>query len=316
MTLQTPDDSSHQGHGGQSQHHGQYLQGHHNQGHHHGGQGRSRDRESRSSRSPRPGSFKQNRSRDSRLNRNNSQSSSSSSNCSSAKENNHLGGNSSSNNNSHYNGGGSSNRQHSYKKAAINDLLAPSRNVPTRHSSFREGGRPKVEQRRSIKRRQGGGGGGGGHNDSSNNIDHAHSREMLLPQPAHLGRRRSSMPNVTDELLSVPHVDDSLRNGGLRRVRSFKTTSKGGVVNRGDSFKKKSAVSLRTAGSNVTGSQQKLHTQQSSGSGGSAAASAPVPTYYRVMMMGGAGVGKSLIAKQFMTSDYVGGAMGEESSGE
>ena len=39
------------------------------------------------------------------------------------------------------------------------------------------------------------------------------------------------------------------------------------------------------------------------------------PTYYRVMVLGAMGVGKSQLAKQFMTSDFVGGGV-DESSGE
>ncbi|XP_059156716.1 GTP-binding protein REM 1-like [Physella acuta] len=111
-----------------------------------------------------------------------------------------------------------------------------------------------------------------------------------------LGPRRCSMPNVVENFLTVP--DESAR---LRRVRSFKTTSKGAVVNRGDSFKKKSTHSLMSTGSAITDArpQQLHHRAYTSGV-------ASTPTYYRVIMMGAAGCGKSLMTKQFMTSDYVG----------
>lgn len=126
-----------------------------------------------------------------------------------------------------------------------------------------------------------------------------------------LGPRRNSMPNVSGNFLKVPSAED--RDSRLRRVRSFKTTSKGVVVNRGDSFKKKSTHSLMSTGSTITEarpqqSNSQQHLQPTSLPNNQFSQEPPAtPTYYRVILMGAAGCGKSLMAKQFMTSDYVGG---------
>lgn len=101
------------------------------------------------------------------------------------------------------------------------------------------------------------------------------------------------------------------RNGdGLRRVRSFKTTSKG-LVNRGDSFK-----SRQTATESYPGS-----TRESPEHGYIEPDDVPkdylIPkvtmtktedqnNYFRVLMLGTEGVGKSSIINQFMTSEFLG----------
>uniref|UniRef100_A0A0B6Z5E0 Small monomeric GTPase n=2 Tax=Arion vulgaris TaxID=1028688 RepID=A0A0B6Z5E0_9EUPU len=127
-----------------------------------------------------------------------------------------------------------------------------------------------------------------------------------------LGPRRNSMPNVSANFLKVPLSED--KDSRLRRVRSFKTTSKGAVVNRGDSFKKKSTHSLMSTGSTITEprtQQQNIQQQQPQHiifKHNSFLIEPPaVPTYFRVVLMGAAGCGKSLMTKQFMTSDFVGG---------
>ncbi|KAL8614728.1 hypothetical protein ACOMHN_017066 [Nucella lapillus] len=129
--------------------------------------------------------------------------------------------------------------------------------------------------------------------------------------------RRNSMPNVCNNLLHVPGTSDSGSSGdladqdqgGIRRVRSFKTTSKGIVVNRGDSFKKKSTHSLMSTGSTVTDSDLRArggpNGQLDYGGEGARAVAAGGPAYFRVCMMGAAGVGKTSMAHQFLTSDYV-----------
>ncbi|ESO82236.1 hypothetical protein LOTGIDRAFT_92070, partial [Lottia gigantea] len=88
------------------------------------------------------------------------------------------------------------------------------------------------------------------------------------------------------------------------RVRSFKTTSKG-VVNRGDSFKKKSSRSLRlmTTGTDHRDQTKRTISQEKDGSNHSNSSSAP--GYYSVIVLGGAGVGKSTLTRQFMTSEYI-----------
>ncbi|XP_005090339.1 GTP-binding protein GEM [Aplysia californica] len=225
--------------------------------------------------------------------------------------------------------------------------LIPGSAPASRASSFREGQRPPTS-RRSPSRKSGGSGGGSSNSNisSSNNAANSSSSSSSNNNKHHvaknassdetngesLGPRRSSMPNVTENFLTVPHPDDA-KDNRLRRVRSFKTTSKGGVVNRGDSFKKKSTHSLMSTGSAVTDlrqqqQQQQLQQQQQQqqlqqqeqrqllanmvNNNLFTPEAPPVPTYYRVIMMGAAGTGKSQMAKQFMTSDFVGGT--EDSS--
>lgn len=127
--------------------------------------------------------------------------------------------------------------------------------------------------------------------------------------------RRNSMPNVNN-LLNVPgagasgatpNTDAEPRETRIRRVRSFKTTSKGVIVNRGDSFKKKSTHSLMSTGSTVTDADGRARCNSGNnnsllGLGAGPAAS----SYFRVNMMGAAGVGKTSLAHQFLTSEYIG----------
>lgn len=132
--------------------------------------------------------------------------------------------------------------------------------------------------------------------------------------------RTNSLPNCP-AFLPLPAPDwmpKEQEGGGLRRVRSFKTTSKG-IVNHGDSFKR-STNSLASNGSigsidrdganitlNTTTSRHRRHSTASDDSGPSLSnASVVTPSYYRVLMMGAAGTGKTALTRQFMTSEYKG----------
>ena len=212
------------------------------------------------------------------------------------------------------NSSGSGGSQSSNKRRLLGGQISSGSCPPTRASSFREGGRPHI-QKRSHR--------GNNHssNNNNNNLSPKDSTDSLKDD--RLGRRRSSMPNVTENLLTVPNADGAdANNSRLRRVRSFKTTSKG-VINRGDSFKKKSTHSLMSSGSanaEQRQAQQLLANQMAAANAAAGVtpellAVPPVPTYYRVMMMGGEGTGKSQIAKQFMTSDFLAGTE-ESTSGE
>lgn len=100
------------------------------------------------------------------------------------------------------------------------------------------------------------------------------------------------------------------RNGdGLRRVRSFKTTSKG-LVNRGDSFK-----SRKTSASEYSRSSRDSPESEDNGTDLQKDYLIPKVTmtksedqnnYFRVLMLGTEGVGKSSIINQFMTSEFLG----------
>lgn len=126
------------------------------------------------------------------------------------------------------------------------------------------------------------------------------------------GMRRHSMP-PSPFRLSLSSND--IRNPEvLRRVRSFKTTSKG-VINSGDIFKKRGSVSLAvTAGLAITSSDLELSsptqprprlpsTASQASSAGHSFASSGSPSYYRVLVLGSSGVGKSALINQFMSSE-------------
>lgn len=87
----------------------------------------------------------------------------------------------------------------------------------------------------------------------------------------------------------------------LRRVRSFKTTSKG-LVNRGDSFKTKrdlKDVANSTKDTIHSTNRYEIPTLITT-------ESECVLRYFRVLLAGAEGVGKSSIIDQFMTSEFLG----------
>lgn len=124
--------------------------------------------------------------------------------------------------------------------------------------------------------------------------------------------RRHSMP-PSPFRLSLSSND--IRNPEvLRRVRSFKTTSKG-VVNSGDVFRKRGSVSLTvTSGLAITSSDLDISsptlsrprlpsTASQASSAEHSFTSSGSPSYYRVLVLGSSGVGKSALINQFMSSE-------------
>ena len=125
--------------------------------------------------------------------------------------------------------------------------------------------------------------------------------------------RRSSLPSPSANLLTVHsdnlHSNKDISSGqSLQRVRSFKTTSKGGIVNRGDSFKK-STNSINSQGSVITSdyaqNRQRENSIHSKASTGESVGSSAGPTVYKVAIIGDKGVGKASLTNQFMTSEFV-----------
>ncbi|XP_060601856.1 GTP-binding protein REM 1-like [Ruditapes philippinarum] len=131
--------------------------------------------------------------------------------------------------------------------------------------------------------------------------------------------RRSSLPSpATNHHLSVSFEDIDRRVSSqqpLQRVRSFKTTSKGGIVNRGDSFKRSSnsvnstgsaIVNVDKAGNAVPVNRQRANSTHSKESAnGDSIASSIETQVYKVAMLGDKGVGKTSLTNQFMTSEFV-----------
>ena len=132
----------------------------------------------------------------------------------------------------------------------------------------------------------------------------------MRPRTSSMPSRNSMRRNRRLQVQSDPH--QQLQTGGnqdecrLYRVRSFTTTSKG-IVNRGDSFKRKSNSSVTSAGSHTSVADDfrersgSCNSQDSGGSSGTGA-----PGFYRVTMLGLNGVGKTALVQQFMTSEYMG----------
>lgn len=125
--------------------------------------------------------------------------------------------------------------------------------------------------------------------------------------------RRSSLPSPSANFLSVTidAINAHRENNGqpLQRVRSFKTTSKGGIINRGDSFKR-SSNSINSQGSVITtenaqNRQRENSVHSKASSSDDSAVSSIEPTVYKVAMLGDKGVGKASLTNQFTTSEFV-----------
>ncbi|XP_069687421.1 uncharacterized protein [Periplaneta americana] len=153
-----------------------------------------------------------------------------------------------------------------------------------------------------------------------------HSRSQSVKTPG--SRSNSGRPNY----LCLPQQRSrvaSMPNTGVEeeyyRLRHFSITGKG-VVNRGDSLKSRRSRSNNS----VTSSNSSHSTEHLTAAGGAAPAggssypgsartsataslassresstSNPGPSAYRVVMLGSAGVGKSSLINQFMTSEYL-----------
>ncbi|CAH1779685.1 unnamed protein product [Owenia fusiformis] len=96
---------------------------------------------------------------------------------------------------------------------------------------------------------------------------------------------------------------------GLRRVRSFKTTSKGEIVNRGDSFKRKQGRyggEGRYGGAASNNADTQPRPQFTAGGQDSSTTPGDTTEAYKVLMLGRAGVGKTALVQQFATSEYMG----------
>ena len=116
------------------------------------------------------------------------------------------------------------------------------------------------------------------------------------------GPRRNSMPDTSGNFLCVEKEP-------LKRVRSFKMTSKG-LVNRGDSFRQSTtSVNSSDSDNKILDSDVKKqslrsrdHSEDSDGRGSSG-----IPNVYKVALCGSVGVGKTALVNQFKTSEYMGG---------
>lgn len=143
---------------------------------------------------------------------------------------------------------------------------------------------------------------------SFKNKPRARGVQKLIDPP-----RRNSMPDTgVKDLLAIK---ENSHGEPLRRVRSFKMTSKG-IVNRGDTFRE-SNTSLASDGSFPEHAAHKdrhhpvVPSESGSVEGGGVeddcATSTCIPNVYRVALCGSVGVGKTALVNQFKTSEYMGG---------
>lgn len=184
------------------------------------------------------------------------------------------------------------------------DSHSGSRVLPLRSGSFRE---PcEIEKEHTTKRRP-------VKNRSSNRRESPdlQNEDFYLNAAGNRQRRRSSLPSSSPNLLHFFTNDDARdckdsRDPHLRRVRSFKTTNKG-VVNRGDSVRRgRTSRNGSDEHTRYTPSPRptshhvpfEIKVENSSDN-------AAVTSYYKVVVLGAHGVGKSSITQQFMTSEYV-----------
>ena len=176
-----------------------------------------------------------------------------------------------------------------------------------------------VKENRLIQRRR------QVHDQQENNTPHFRSSSFRnRPRPKFLNveiprPRRSSLPSPSRQLLSVSFEDVNRPKEPepLQRVRSFKTTTKGGIINRGDSFKRSrnsitSTGSNRSNRTNDTGHSVPLDrkrlgssTSKDSGTAASTSSSSDTPSVYSVAVIGKDGVGKTSLVNQFMTSEFI-----------
>ncbi|XP_041376306.1 ras-related protein Rap1-like [Gigantopelta aegis] len=137
------------------------------------------------------------------------------------------------------------------------------------------------------------------------------SRHLENVELEEMRPRTSSLPSRNQ--LSKPYmqylspcVDDE----SVYTCRSFVTTSKGVLVNRGDSLRSRSTNSIISSGSGSMTELTPLSPSSSSLSQSSLAnstGSAFGASAFRVLVLGSPGVGKTSVTQQFMTSEYLGG---------
>lgn len=109
--------------------------------------------------------------------------------------------------------------------------------------------------------------------------------------------------------VSPAPVTDPTEGGesSLCRVRSFKTTSKGGIVNRGDSVKRKAQKDhIHVHPTNSVPQDAEARRASSSDVECKCQNEENENEVFTVVVLGPAGVGKTLLTTQFMTSEYIG----------
>ena len=112
---------------------------------------------------------------------------------------------------------------------------------------------------------------------------------------------RSSLPSLEDSISAKLLELQQLEADDCRVVREFVTSSRGGIVNRGDSFRRNRETEDETETTTTTKTDRQRHTD-------TRAAAQQVPAQKaacKVLIIGDRGVGKTSLLHQLMTSHYM-----------
>jgi len=112
-----------------------------------------------------------------------------------------------------------------------------------------------------------------------------------------LSSARDADLTPTAERARSPSLSATATGQTFRR-RSFSVTPKGGLVNEGD-------VVLSPTTPDDPGSRRSSYNSTAENSGSAGGSSDDTPPVYRVLMIGGPGVGKTALTQQFMTSEFM-----------
>ncbi|KAK4303360.1 hypothetical protein Pmani_024614, partial [Petrolisthes manimaculis] len=164
----------------------------------------------------------------------------------------------------------------------------------------------------------GGGGGGGGEVSSPLTTDTSPSfcplptspLPSLVPRSPHHHFPPGHDPFSSEAVSPRRRYSSADPGVGVCRLRQFSLTSRGGVVNRGDSLRPRRSASNTSVTSTLSScSRERLPSVGSIPSTpGHSKVTTPTPTptpHYRVVMLGTTGVGKTTLITQFMTSEYM-----------
>lgn len=142
----------------------------------------------------------------------------------------------------------------------------------------------------------------------SKNLDAFDIDDDIRPRTSSLPTKNTYRKPDIGSLYLHPNVNYGEHESDIYRIRNFELTSKGAIINRGDSLRSRSTNSIVSDGSGDFGALSRTSSSLSQGSSfGTSNGSAGNGVIYRVLVLGADRVGKSSIIRQFTTSEYLGG---------
>lgn len=130
---------------------------------------------------------------------------------------------------------------------------------------------------------------------------HRNRGSSIPSEEFHSGGVKVKERTVSNRSLPLPGDESE-----YLRLRNFSVTSKG-IINRGDSFRSKSSSNVPSLNNNIEEKDSEtpeLKTQMPSPLREDTK-STESPRKFKVLLIGGPGVGKTSMRKQFMTSEYI-----------